>query len=505
MSIIKNYKIALIMVISVSAIFAFPSSQMTDSNKTYDCAANSLYVYCQKANIDISYKDCLGLLPISQNGNSMLDFKNVLEKLGVNVEALKLPVEDLIRIQVPGIVLQLTNSSQMGHYFVIYPLSKNKVQLLDYPRTPQIQNVDSWIIHLKKIGVKECNILLCGKKGQSIDDMLLSQKPQLTESYLIEDANIYLKKHIEDGSEILWDYGNVTQSEILKRDFNVINNTKREIHIKKLIASCGSCATLMTDNYILMPGEICIVTMSLKVPIGYEKELYGYIIFESEDMVQPVRILASGHIHPNFTFKPEKIDFGVCDSYAGIIKKNITVSSSEYANLHVIDVTCLDNYVKTSITPEIKDADNLFNIMVTLNPFEITGKFQTLIAILVEEDSTPSAYCVVSGEVKPSLIINPKRLLLTEAVEIKKVSIKHAEGKRIEIKEAKIVDCDERFISLSYESKSNDTIEICLNNLNKKDLYYAGNIILELIIENEEKPKLIKIPFFVNSAIIDSV
>ena len=150
------------------------------SGRIYDCAANSLYSLCQRANIPISYKMCLELLPFSAEGNSMLEFKTALLALGFQVEAQRLTVDELANIRVPSILLMLSPEYPdakaqpvTGHYLVLWPLDEESVQILDYPRAPVVLSTNYWIRHLQRIGVTDIPILLCGKEGQSLEEMLL--------------------------------------------------------------------------------------------------------------------------------------------------------------------------------------------------------------------------------------------------------------------------------------------------------------------------------------------
>lgn len=147
----------------------------------YCCAANSLYALCRKCGIQVSYEQCLELLPMRREGSSMLEFKVVLESMGFEVQAQRITVDELANIRVPAILLALpvetpeeTRSQVLqGHYLVVWPLDTESVEILDYSRGPAVVFTDLWIDHLHSIGVKSIPILLCGKRGQALDEMLL--------------------------------------------------------------------------------------------------------------------------------------------------------------------------------------------------------------------------------------------------------------------------------------------------------------------------------------------
>jgi ABC-type bacteriocin/lantibiotic exporter with double-glycine peptidase domain len=136
-----------------------------DDGMKRDCAANSLYALCRKAKIRVSHQECLKLLPLTDKGNSMLEFKNVLRSLGFQVEAQRLDVEEFADLRVPAIVLILPPygaEANAGHYLVLWPLDGQTVQILDYPHHSVTISVDYWIRHLRRIGIENVPVLLCG-------------------------------------------------------------------------------------------------------------------------------------------------------------------------------------------------------------------------------------------------------------------------------------------------------------------------------------------------------
>ncbi len=148
--------------------------------RIYDCAANSLYGLCRKSNIEISYKECLELLPHTGEGNSMLEFKGALMSLGFNVEAVRLTADEFAGLRVPAVVLMFppesawdgTEQPPVGHYSVLWPLDDQSFEMLDYPRQPVVFGTEYLIRHLRMTKIETLPVLLCGRQGQSLDEML---------------------------------------------------------------------------------------------------------------------------------------------------------------------------------------------------------------------------------------------------------------------------------------------------------------------------------------------
>jgi len=187
-----------------------PSPALRAGNRRiYDCAANNLYDLCRKSNIEISYQECLELLPFTPEGNSMLEFKGALMSLGFEVEAVRLTPDEFANVRVPTVLLMLppekswTNTAEpfVGHYRVLRPLNEESLEILDYPRDPVVVSTDYWIRHLRRIGVKNVPVLLCGKWGQALDEMLLPLQVTAKPSSASKNMEEKTKKMSKDPKE----------------------------------------------------------------------------------------------------------------------------------------------------------------------------------------------------------------------------------------------------------------------------------------------------------------
>jgi hypothetical protein len=67
-----------------------PDSGAQKGIRIYDCGVDSLFLVCRISGVDVSYKKCLELLPLTQKGIRMLEMKRFLEFLGLNVSPLRI-------------------------------------------------------------------------------------------------------------------------------------------------------------------------------------------------------------------------------------------------------------------------------------------------------------------------------------------------------------------------------------------------------------------------------
>jgi hypothetical protein len=146
-----------------------PKEQVGQSYATVpDCAANSVYLLCQLFKINVSYGRCLDLLPIKQDGNSALEVKEALNKLGISVRSVRLLSVDLAKINNPLVLwdppakMPLSkDQSTIGHFSVVRPLGQRLYQAIDFPNEPMTFTLDQWTKYLNDEGIKELVVLEC--------------------------------------------------------------------------------------------------------------------------------------------------------------------------------------------------------------------------------------------------------------------------------------------------------------------------------------------------------
>ena len=130
--------------------------------RLYDCAANSLYLFCNLTNNKITYDKCLELLPMTEKGNSFLEMNNALKKCGFKTEAKIIKSEDIIKVKSPSIVLNNPDkgTNDPGHFFTIIP-HDDKITIYDYPTEIRILPADFLVSSLKQSNINEFPIIMC--------------------------------------------------------------------------------------------------------------------------------------------------------------------------------------------------------------------------------------------------------------------------------------------------------------------------------------------------------
>jgi len=157
----------------LSQTFATEIREQTEDFTTYSCAASSLYCLCEKSGLEISFQQCVEFLPLTDKGNSMLEFKRALRFLGFQVEANELNAEELVEIQTPSVILLYLSQKNcrnnpekplLGHYFVLLPVDEHLIEIQNYPYDGVVISKDYFIKHLHRIGIENAPTLLCRKE-----------------------------------------------------------------------------------------------------------------------------------------------------------------------------------------------------------------------------------------------------------------------------------------------------------------------------------------------------
>jgi hypothetical protein len=443
----------------------------------------------------------------------MLEFKHALETLGFEVEAQKLVVDELNNLRVPAVILvsppQKSKRKEPYHYIIVWPLTDNMVQVLDYPNSPIIISAEYWAKYLHSIGVKDIPVLLCGSKNQNLDDMLNPVK-SIAEYCSAETLNgnqafgtspVTITNEPNKIPSMYWDFGDVAEGSILTHDFVITNETGKELHIKNLQKSC-TCSKLTANKTVLMPGQKTNVSMVVSLSDREGKQtMTGSIMFAAEDKMPPVKLLANGTVHNKVKFEPNTIDFGICKPDTGIITKKTNVYKTEYGNdVHISRVACNSDYITASLDPMAKANNCLCGIIVSFNPKNVVGKYQSYIQVFSDGQNKPLASCVVRGEVYTDVIVCPSRLLITGGPgsnnNIGCISIEHLRGKSLSFIKASVQGYQKELINITTLSTNiGDKLQLKASMCNQSITSLNGNLIIELRIQDETQPFFVNIPF----------
>jgi hypothetical protein len=490
-------------------MFADPRVQ-----RVYDCAANSLYVLCRKMGVATSYDRCMQLLPITSEGNSMLAVKQALIGLGLQVEAMRVSVDELADVSEPAIVWisferQEPGANRLfGHYFVLWPISEGVVLVLDYPQEPMLLSVDLWIRYLHSTPTKDLVVLLCQRPGAPAD-RAVSSKAVVAESKRRAcaaeseprepPATVVLRAGASEPASAYLDFGSVAEGATLSHSFVVENQTGKTLHISKLQKSC-SCSSLTSDKEMLQSGERCTVRMETSLAGRFSKQSFsGAIIFSPEDRMPPVRLLATGIVCGRIQVDPPVVDLGVCQPDSGRIVKKIRLAATGYATeTSVSRVKSESPWITAKFDSVAGPGPGMGEITVIFDPELAIGVFQARVNVFLGQDKKPGASCMVKGEVRSDFLVRPSSLLVkcVAGENLAQVRIRHHGGKHLQVAGVKATQGEVQLAKVDNSTMDGEQA-ICLNIalLTREDGLCRGVILVDLAVEDEENTSTVRIPF----------
>ena len=232
------------------------------SPAVYDCAANTVFLACRALDLEVTYEQCMQLLPISRGGNSMLEIKNALTHLGVVPIPVRVTLSDLVGLRVPAIIwtyppddafVRKESDRRVGHFMLVIPMGHERVQIVDYPSAPTIVPVRVWERHLQAAGIEGTLIIMCGLKGQKTQDMLSHSGSfegvgdHRSMDGVGVDVDYVINADNSQDAVASWDFGDVSEGSVVKHNFAILNGGIRELHISRVSKDC-TCSVITTDR-----------------------------------------------------------------------------------------------------------------------------------------------------------------------------------------------------------------------------------------------------------------
>lgn len=496
---------------SVQSPAAEPNASGVGASRVYDCAANSLFLLCRMAGKSVSYEQCAELLPMTHQGNSMLEMKRSLVSVGFHVEAVRINVEEISRMQVPAILFACPPSdaitkkeqSGLGHYLVVLPLGDEEYQVLDFPRSPIVLSGDVWAKYLRSIGIENVSILLCGEKEHSAEDMLA---PQVTDHSC--QASPCTFSRTEDGRPFVvlkeggalpvlhWDFGDVAEGSVIRKVFTLVNGTDREIRVLKVVKGC-TCNELAIDKDRLLPGESLAATIFLSLA-GREsaQSISSSIVFDEESLLPPARLIITGNACPRWICEQSKVDFGLIEKVSPVQTRRISIKRTNFGrNSCLSHVTCDSEIIEADIS---EVADGSYTITLSIDPDKVVGNFHDRINVFAMGQDEPALSCYAMGEVYREITARPCRLLIKASKSDGGiVCLYHRDGREIELVSWEIEGCDKNEGGLCVrEEQENGVLQVIVSQSEEQTLVREGTLMLMLRVRGRDIIKTVGIPFF---------
>jgi hypothetical protein len=473
----------LLMFLLVMKGFAATTS---NQGRLYDCAANSLYLFCSLTNNKISYDKSIELLPMTDKGNSLLAFNNALQKCGFETETKMIKTEDIIKVKSPSIILDHPKNkvNKLGHFFIIIP-HDNIISIYDYPQEVLNYPADFLISTLKQNDINEFPIIMC-KTKRKLEEGKGSQKTTKLESEIIFKG--FDKQLI--GS---LDFGNQPEASLVKCSFNLKNMSSISIEVKDIEADC-KCSKIQIDEPHVSPGNSCKITMDISLAKKYKDIAVrgrGTINQTNGDRSTNLMMLIKGYSEPRVLCNPQKINFGTIKTNSGLAKlEGIRLLKTKFSKDQTVNK--IEPTASNVNILNIKQNMDSIEFDITLDSSDSFGLETSKINVFLDNESEPANYFDVKALLQLDFAFSPKVAIVKKG----QGSIVTITSKEHEITVEKVlIHGNSDFFNVSYSNETNYS-SICISIGNKESPQQLIEDCVEVVIrlKDTEEERVLKIP-----------
>ena len=475
----KKVCVLLIFLFSMKGFAATTPNQ----ERLYDCAANSLYLFCSLTDNKISYDKSIDLLPMTDKGNSMLEINNALQKCGFETEAKTIKSEDIIKVKSPSIVFNYPKSkaNKLGHFFIIIP-HDNKITIYDYPKEVQTYPADFLVSTLKQNNINEFPIIMCKRKLEKGKN---NQKITKVESEIIFKG---FDKQLMEGL----DFGNQPESSLIECSFNLINKSSTPIELEDIKADC-KCSKIHIDKTYVSPGNSCEITMDISLAKKYkDTAVRGWVTINQANGAKSTNLmmLIKGYSEPRVLCNPQKINFGTIKIDSGLAKlEGIKVLKTKFTKDQTVKIRPTASNINIL---NIKENINSIEFDITLDSTDSIGLQTSKINVFLDNESEPANYFDVMALLQQDFAFSPKVAIIKKGLE-SIVTINSSERKFTVEKVLLHRNLD--YFNVSYSNETNYS-SICISIGNKEAPEQLVEDFVEVVIrlKDTEEERVLKIP-----------
>jgi hypothetical protein len=394
----------------------------------YDCGANALFVLGEVSEKHPTYEQCLEFLPLRDDGNSLLECQEAARKLGFSVEAVKLAPHELAGLRCPAIILETPDlagrQSRIGHYFVIRPLSKGNIQVLDFPRPPKILAAADWAAYLRQIKAPQLTALVCGKPGQTLEDMLkptsavpgassAPSMPEPTSAPTIGSTVLTLVQGMRSAPIATFEFGEAAEGSDVTHVFDVVNRTTKAVRIARLEGSC-TCSQIICPSKVIQPGEKTSVTVVTSLAQRFAETMVSVgVYFDPQSGMPPGLMVMHGFARGRFVCVPSVLALGQCLPRSGPIVREVEIRPTKHARgARIGAVSSKSPAVKAELLSSEGGSAGSQRLRVTFDPKGVGGIVDTSVQLSVEGQSAFAAMLQLRAEVMTPVSFKPERMLV---------------------------------------------------------------------------------------------
>lgn len=428
---LKSGKFPLLGILSILLISSFSIAENQKKIRSY-CGSNSVYALLKLNKINVKLKDITELPIVKKKTEelSLLDLKNIVNNYGLDLECVKIGIDQLELLQKPFIA-HFFSKKTGGHFFVGW-FTDQGVHIIDYPEAVLVE----WEF-LEEVFIPYTGHALVDRKSKRSNVRNKRKRINIkntNQKQPISDVKSY------EGPRFNWLCDNTLDCGLIGKDkvveeyyiFKFSNIGNKTLVITDLKSSC-SCLEAKAEKQRLKPGEESYIR--LKIDRDKIGSFEDYCYFKTNDVNMKLgKASIKGTIYSpvQIGVVPNKCDFGNVipqKKYSKKIKILNTVDIGHTAvNIKSISNT-LQNLISTKLDDEWKEKKhnqiNLREISLTIDlyPDVPPGNYKGEVIVIFNKEPL---LIPVSFSVKPFVEAYPSVCVfnLPEDNTYKKIAIK---------------------------------------------------------------------------------
>jgi hypothetical protein len=470
-----------------------------------DCAANSVFLIARLCGLDTPYERCLELLPVNPDGNSGLDVKRALLKVGIEVTPLTLSPAELASLRTPAILWDppaqvpgLTKVHALGHFSVVRPLSHDRFQTIDFPTEPVVFGLEDWrkyLLDQKIAGVQafECKRAAAGvEPGVSPRSSVGSPAGQF-------NAVVVVGRETEQSMISRIDVGNVAEGRLVKACFRLRNHTGRTLTIEKIDWQC-TCTSVTTDAREIGPDTGCDLMMDVSMVHRYAPfEAVGVVQFSESSSLPPMFLKVAAAPHGRWAASPAVVDLGDIDPTAGRIDREVRITPTAYAGSRSLISRVVPKSGALSCLLSTDPRTRESKVRITFDPQSVAGVYVGQVYYYCDGEADPANMIEVRGEARPVVSASPSQVMLfpdDAGRASAQVRFTGDNGKNIRMVSAE-PSGDAVSATAVVGEGSSDTVQGTVRTTGRTDRTTTGQIRYGFMVEGNPTPYEVIIPYVV--------
>jgi hypothetical protein len=432
-------------------------------NKDVLCGPQCLLSICHRFGVETTIDQLTDLCGTDEHGTTLYGLCAAAKKLGLEASAMKIGVDELIKLQSPSICYVWVN-----HYVVASGRSDGLVDVTDPPRESGAMALEDFRNYYSGYAV------------------LISRNPLPPPTSRDSGPDCRF-------GDFLWEFGYVDEGTKLQHRFEFVNKGNEPLSISKIESSCG-CTAGIPGLQVIPPGESSYVDVNVDTSdrLGILKER---LTVHTNDRITPIvqlEVFAEVGTEAGLLFSPRSIDFGVIRRGEDV-HRALEVRFSGKGNAKII-ASC-DSKRFSITTVEKKDASG-YIVTITPAPDAPLGVSTANLSLSTGETGGSKVVIPVRAVVRGNVDTTPDRvffgIIKRSDLATRKITISSSDGSALRITK---VRSSLRYLSVAVAAIEKDKQYELVAKLNDRAPlgYIEGEIVVTTTSQDQRR---IRVPVY---------